>query len=198
LRGKIDHDGMFRQVYSLLVNHLSRGHVETEESYLQLIRVVSMDVMESFGVFLLDRLEAETQMAPELETVEVRRDVCVLTYYAISNSFSDELHDRLLEYIKTDSRLHHEWHALCKHVVELRLEEIQEKKAVDVTISANRMFEICRKRLQSNESQAIVADLNCLLKVARMYAHSHMLRRHLEVNETLNAALVRLRSNRLV
>jgi len=197
LRDKIIHEGLFRQYYGMLVNHFDRVSVKVEDEYLELVRVVSIDVRDSFGEFLMNKLGDGVDAAPELEYVTLRRDVCILAYYAISSSFSDELHDRLIEYIKTDERLREVREEVATHVSELHLEELEAKRTVDVTISASTMLETCRKRLQT-ESEATVADLHCLLRIGQIYADCVMLRRHLEANEVLNAVARRLKSSGLV
>ena len=196
IRNKVDNEGVFRQVYSMLVNHMVKNVKTREEEFLSLVRIVSMDVREGLGRFLMAQLMAEDSL--ELDSVETRRDICILAYYALSTSFCNDSLDELIEMITSDVRLESTRLDIAEHVIEIRWQRLGDTMKADKTTAANGMLETTRRRLTSNCTEPGIADLQCLLKVARVYKERDMLGQYLVASVEAQAVLERLKSSILV
>jgi hypothetical protein len=192
VRDKVTEEGIFRQMYMLFVNHLSRERVVSEDAFLGLARIVSLEVRESFGHFLINKLKVTDGSSPELDPIEVRRDVCILTYYAMTTSFSDSGFDDLNEYIMNDDRIGSVKEEVGTHIAEKRWGESGNDS--EITNSAHKLLEMSSKRVHGDSKVSLI-DLHCLTKVAGVFKHHGMLRRHLAATELIHSVSSRLKSS---
>ena len=191
VRDKVTGEELFRQTYSLIVNHLSRGGVVSEGGFLGLVRIVSLEARERFGHFLLGRLEADDGTVPELESLGVRRDVCILAHYAMTTSFSDSGLDGLSKYIASDDRLGTVRDQIGMHIPEIRWGCYGNTS--DVTNAAHKLIEMSSKKILGKSKVSLI-DLHGLTKVAEVYKAQGMLRRHLATTDLIRSVSSRLKS----
>jgi hypothetical protein len=174
LYGRVDHEGLYKPLYGILVNHFDLRHTNVllnESDYLELLSLVYMDMRGSFGKFLFDKVASEES--------SVMIHVALLAYYATSTAFQESELDIIIEFLREKTR---EYPGVIDHVPELQIERMRNQPPSLVTLADD----IAKKTIDSiGDPHSMVQSMGTLIKVSKIYYQHGRIGKHLQINEEI-------------
>jgi len=177
IAGGIDHEGLFKPFYGIIVNYFDTVTRDMNESeYLELVSLVAMDCRILFGRFLIEKVRGE------------RGDVHIVlfAYYMVGTSFDEDCLEEVLGLVRS-----YDLPILVHHVPELQVEEMWSRPPSVVSLAD--ALELETKMQNDDDPQTLIQSMGTMLKISRVYNAHGCFGKHLEANASAVHICTRLR-----